>query len=78
MKTIFCLIFLLVLTSFAQVEPEPVKITFWLIVALLAGIWEVIGRLVPSVGQITIIGKIIEILVWISNFLNRKKKNKSR
>lgn len=49
------------------------NLTFIQIMAIITGIWEVIGRIIPSVGQITVIGKIIEILNWLSNFLNRKK-----
>jgi hypothetical protein len=62
------------LSSFAQVEPEPFKFTWQLIVALLAGIYEVIARLIPTVANWSFIGKIIDILKWISDFLNRKKK----
>lgn len=53
---------------------EPIHFTWQLIVALLAGIYEVVVRLIPTVTNYSFIGKIIESLVWLSNFLNRKKK----
>jgi hypothetical protein len=66
------LFFLLV--PFAQVEPEPFKLTWHLVVAIVAAIYEAIVRIIPTIGNYSAIAKIIEILVWISNFLNRKKK----
>ena len=48
--------------------------TWQLAVALLAGIYEVVVRIIPSVANYSWIAKIIDILQWISNFLNRKKK----
>jgi hypothetical protein len=64
---------LLVLCSATPATTEPIHLTAGLIIALIAGIWEVVGRLIPSIGQITIIGKIIEVLNWVSEFLNKKK-----
>jgi hypothetical protein len=43
-------------------------------VAILAGVYEVIVRLIPTVSNYSLIGKIIEILKWVSDFLNNKKK----
>lgn len=78
MKTFLCLFLLLGLTSFAQVEPTaPVNIwhTLWaIIVPIIAGLYEVIVRIIPTVKNYSVIGKIIEILLWLSNFLNNKKK----
>jgi hypothetical protein len=74
MKAVLFLVSLMICCSFAPAETEPFKFTLPVIAALLAGIWEVVGRIIPSVGQITIIGKVIEILSWISNFLNHSKK----
>ena len=64
----------MVLTSFSQVESEPLKITWQLIIALIAGLYELIVRLIPTVANYSLIAKIINILVWVSDFLNRKKK----
>lgn len=52
---------------------ENFHFTWHIAVALIAGIYEVIIRLIPTVGNYSFIGKIIDILKWISDFLNRKK-----
>jgi hypothetical protein len=54
----------------------PFKITLPLILAFIVGIYELIARLVPTVGQYALIGKIIDILKWVSDFFNRKKPTK--
>jgi hypothetical protein len=60
------------------VEPDqPVnvwRIIWTIVVPIIAGLYEVIVRIIPTVGNYSFIGKIIEILLWISNFLNNKKK----
>ena len=69
------LMFLIPVLLFAQVvEPEPFKVTWHLVVALLAGVYEVVSRIIPTVKNYSFIAKVIEILLWVSNFLNRKKK----
>jgi len=63
---------------FAQTLPaEPVNIwhILWsIVVPIIAGLYEVVIRVIPTVKNYSIIGKIIEILLWVSNFLNNKKK----
>jgi hypothetical protein len=73
MKTVLFLLVALLLSSFVAPDPVTFKLNFVTIMLIITGIWEVIGRAIPSVGQITVIGKIIEILNWLSNFLNNKK-----
>jgi hypothetical protein len=73
MKTIFFLLVALLLSSFVTPDPVTFKLNFVTIMLIITGIWEVVGRARPSIGQITVIGKIIEILNWLSNFLNNKK-----
>lgn len=73
MKTFLVLLISLLLMSFAPAEGEPVKFTLPMILAMIVGFWEVIIRIIPTVGQWGVVGKIIEILAWLSNFLNRKK-----
>jgi len=73
MKNLILLLVVILLSSFTTTAPATFSIDFVTIMAIIAGIWEVIGRLLPSVGQITLIGKLIEILSWLSNFLNHKK-----
>ena len=73
MKTVLFLL-LVLSVSFTAVDTEPFSLTLPLILALVAGIYEVVIRLIPTVGQYALIGKIIDILKWLSDFLNRKKR----
>ncbi len=50
------------------------QIIVTIVIPILAGLYEVIVRVIPSVGNYSFIQKIIEILLWLSEFLNRKKK----
>jgi hypothetical protein len=78
MITIVCLIIFFFLSSFSQVEPTtPVNvwhIVWAVVVPIIVGLYEVIVRIIPTVGNYSFIGKIIEILKWLSDFLNNKKK----
>ena len=51
----------------------PFNLTLVQLVALLTGIYEVVIRVIPTVANYSIIGKIIDGLKWLSEFLNRKK-----
>lgn len=51
----------------------PAKISISFILALLVGLYELAVRLVPTVGNYSLVNKIIDILKWLSEFLNRKK-----
>lgn len=54
---------------------EPVQFSWQLIVTIIAGLWELVVRILPNVPiKYSFIQKIIDILLWVSNFLNRKKK----
>lgn len=44
------------------------------LVAIIIGIYEVIARIIPTIGDISILGKIIALLKWISDNLNNFKK----
>ena len=74
MKTIFFLFAILVLCSFAPEDPTGFTLTLPLILAILAGTYEVISRLIPTSKTWTIIGKILEVLTWLSNLFDRKKR----
>jgi hypothetical protein len=74
MKTFLCFILFIVLCSFAPAEAEPFKFTWQLAIVLLAGIYEVVVRVIPTIANYSWIAKIIDILKWLSDFLNRKKK----
>lgn len=72
--TMILLICFLIFTGFiSPEEAEPVQFTWQLVIALLAGIYEVVVRLIPTVTNYSFIGKIIDILKWLSDFLNKKK-----
>lgn len=44
------------------------------IVAIVIGIYDVLVRIIPTVGNWSVIAKIIDILKWLSDYFNRKKK----
>lgn len=48
--------------------------TIGIIVAVIVGIYDVIVRIIPTVGNWSILGKIIDILKWLSDYFNRRKK----
>jgi uncharacterized membrane protein len=49
------------------------SISISLILSLLVGLYELVVRLVPTVSNISLLAKLIDLLKWISDFLNRKK-----
>lgn len=60
---------------------EPEKVNVWrliwaTVVPILIGIYEVVKRIIPSVADHTIIGKVLDILTWLSDFFNRGVKMK--
>jgi hypothetical protein len=55
-------------------DVEPFKLSWQAVVAIVAGCYEVIARVIPTVGNWSLTGKIIEALHWLSDFLNRTKK----
>jgi len=73
MRIILLLLVGILLSSFTPEQLPTFKLTLPLILAFIVGIWEVVIRLIPTAGQYAVIGKIIDILAWLSNFLNRKK-----
>jgi hypothetical protein len=44
------------------------------IVALILGIYEVVARIIPTASNISIIGKLIAVLKYISDYFNIEKK----
>jgi hypothetical protein len=44
------------------------------IIALILGIYEVVIRIIPTVSNLSIIGKLITILKWLSDYFNIVKK----
>lgn len=45
-----------------------------LILSLIIGLYETIVRIIPTVGNYSVLAKIIDILKWLSDYFNRKKK----
>jgi hypothetical protein len=73
MKYFLFLLVALTLSSFAPAETAPVSIGLPLILAILAGCYEVISRLIPTTATWSIIGKVLEVLTWLSKLFDRKK-----
>jgi hypothetical protein len=74
MKLVFLLLAFLLCSSFSAADPESFKLTLPIILAILAGCYEVISRLVPTSKTWSIIGKILEVITWLSNLFDRKRK----
>jgi hypothetical protein len=45
-----------------------------IVIPVIIGLYEVIVRVIPTVGNISLIGKIIDFLKWVSDHLNNTKK----
>jgi hypothetical protein len=74
MKSIFLLLAFLILCSFAP-DPEPAfKLTLPIILAILGACYEAISRIIPTKKVWSIVGKILEVLTWFSNLLDRKRR----
>lgn len=85
MKTliIFCLIILLAaftagtagpVQPLLQLQLLEINITWYVVLLLIIGLYEVVVRVIPSFAKFAIIGLIIDILKLISDYLKRKKK----
>ena len=74
----FTLLILLVgitLLAFGQSEPvTPEKIGVATVIGVIAGIYEVLSRIVPTSKVWSITGKILEALTFLSNKLDWRKK----
>jgi hypothetical protein len=51
--------------------------TLQVFVGLLISIYEFIIRIIPTAHNYSLLHKIIEVLQWLSNLLNRKKRTKT-
>ena len=67
------LVVFFVLCAFAQ-EPEPVKLSWKIILPIILGIYEVISRLIPTVNDWSPLSWIIRLINMLNEFLNRKKR----
>ena len=73
---LYIVLLISLLTGWLFQDPEPVKITWHVVVLLLAGIYEVVARIIPTIGNYSWLAKLIDILKLISDFLNKRKKKK--
>jgi len=53
---------------------ELFGIDWRLIIAIIIGVYEVLARLIPTVGTWSVLSWIIRLLQWISDGLDRKRK----
>jgi hypothetical protein len=72
LQPILVFLIMLVLTA-AGTDKGPVQLTLPLILAILAACYEAISRLIPTTSTWSIIGKVLEVLTWLSNLFDRKK-----
>lgn len=73
MKTVFLFLVLILFCSFTvdgsgidYSDPGTIGI-------ILAAVYELAARLVPTIKDYTIVGKVLKGLRWLSKFLNIKK-----
>lgn len=64
---------ILLFSSFAPAETPGFELSAGLILTILAGCYEVITRLIPTSATWSIIGKVLEVLTWLSKLFDRKK-----
>lgn len=53
---------------------DLLKGNWQLIIALIVGLYEVVVRLIPTVGSKSLLKIIIDLLKWLSDHLDVKKK----
>jgi hypothetical protein len=74
MKVFFFILAFILCSSFSAIEPEGFKLTLPIILAILAGCYEVISRLIPTSKTWSIIGKLLEVITWLSSLFDRKRR----
>lgn len=72
MKNLLLFCFLILICTAGTVDPGLVHITWYVVLLLIIGLYEVIVRLIPAVARFSLIALIIDILRLISNYLKRK------
>ena len=55
-------------------DPTNFHLTIPVILAILIACYEAVSRLIPTSKTWSIIGKILELLTWLSSLLDRKKR----
>jgi hypothetical protein len=74
MKTVFFLMALILLSGFAPQDSDGFQLTLPIVLAMLAAIYEALSRIIPTSRMWSIVGKLLELLTWLSSKLDRKKK----
>jgi len=74
MKTLFFLLVALLLCSFSADDPAGIVEKPGVVSAILVGIYEIAVRVIPTVKDYTILGKVIKALKWLHQFLNNQKR----
>ena len=67
------LVLLMLLTSSTSVDHAGLQLSITLVLSILVAVYEAISRLIPTSKTWSIIGKILEVLTWLSNLFDRKK-----
>lgn len=73
MKTLLFLLAFLLTVSCSTISIKGTAVSIPLILSILAGCYEVISRLIPTSKTWSIVGKLLEVLTWLSKLLDRKK-----
>lgn len=68
----FCL--LILLSGFSAGTADPIHITWYVVLLLIIGLYEVVVRIIPAVARFSLLALIIDILKLVSDYLKRKKK----
>ena len=55
-------------------QPETFKLTWSVILTALAALYEVLSRIIPTSKGWSIIGKVLEVLTFLSNKFDRRNK----
>lgn len=73
MKTFLLFCLLLLLCSFDPASIGSIHITLVAVLLFIIGLYDLIIRIIPTVGNYSVIAFLIKILKIISDFLNNKK-----
>lgn len=77
MKSILVIFAFFLLSSLVSFDPLEITWTISLIVAIIVGVYELLARLIPSFGNWTFIGRVIDILKIVSDYLDKRKKKRN-
>jgi len=64
----------IVFCAFQDPSPEPIHLTWKIIVPIILGLYDVIVRFIPTIIDLSWLSWIIKAIAFLNEFLNRKKK----